>query len=288
MSSEKFPQWTKFSRLEHNTKYCIVDTVILLPLYWKNPEVIADVKRVASNSTLILLDSVVGETRLKYDGLEDDDVTTDKREFISTLSDNLKSSDFELKFVKDRREIDAMEKKIVAEKIHTNLSSVDYTVLAVAKILPDADVITLDGGLMGSINKTRSKNDKGKTPFLDRYDYHDRRRSTAWFIKRALGSIIHKSDKVISDDLRTRTEFKIKDKKIASVDYQKKSAFVDLLPLTKKRNNEISNMEIKLKKQIKEHFFQWEYHGARKGSKKIAAQKKRFYRKQKRDDDYAY
>lgn len=286
MNSEKVPQWTKFSRLEHNTKYCIADTVILLPLYWSNPEMIADVKRVASNSTLILLRSVVNETRRKHDGLEDGDVTTDKKEFISTLSDNLESKGFGLKFVTEGIEIDAMVKKIAAEEMHTNLSLVDYTILAVTKTLHDADVITLDVGLMGSINKARGKNGKGKTPFLDRCDYRDRRSSTAGFIKHALGDIIQESDKIMSDDLRTRTEFKINDKKIASVDYQKKSAFVDLLPLTKKRNKEISNRETKLKKQIGDHFFKWKYRGARKGPKKIAAKKRRFYSKQKRDDDY--
>lgn len=63
-------QWTTFSKLESGTKYCLIDTVVLLPLYWKNQDMISDIRREAQNSTVILLNSIARETYLKNKGLD--------------------------------------------------------------------------------------------------------------------------------------------------------------------------------------------------------------------------
>lgn len=277
--------WTKISGLEPSTKYCIVDTSVLLPLCWDNPEIIADVKRVASNSSLMLLSSVVNETRLKYDGLENSERTTKRTDFVSFLSCKLESNGFEFELVQEGIEISNLVKKMDIEKIHANLSPVDYTIL-VAKKYPDADVITLDGGLAGSINKERGKNSKSKTPFSYRCDYRDKRSSTAGCIKYALGSIIKKDDKILFDDLRLRTKFLLNGKEIVSIDHiQGGSVTVNLLSLVRKRDKKIVNKEKKLENQIRKHFFQWKYKGVKKGPKRVDAQKRRFYTRQQRDDD---
>ncbi len=52
---EEFENGNMFSDLDPATKYCIADTMVVVPMRWGDRDVMAEAKKALSNSTLVLL-----------------------------------------------------------------------------------------------------------------------------------------------------------------------------------------------------------------------------------------
>ena len=57
--------WDNFSDLDSSTKYCLVDTSALLPIFCNDINVIRDVRRHFGGAILVLLKPIISETFYK-------------------------------------------------------------------------------------------------------------------------------------------------------------------------------------------------------------------------------
>ena len=60
----------RFDLLGPSKKYCLVDTMVRLPLCHEDPDLARDVKRKLNDATLVLLGKVAGEAAHKHQELE--------------------------------------------------------------------------------------------------------------------------------------------------------------------------------------------------------------------------
>ena len=224
----------KFSDLDSKTKYCLVDTMVALPIHQGDPDVITDVKRELHNATLILLKRIVGEAIHKHDEIKDNNEVTDIRDFVASLSSRLESAGIRFQLVQLEPGMPALVQKMCNDRPHGGLSVVDYTLLFVAKMYPDMDVMTEDKHLIGAIESERISKAKGVIRH-GMLNYNKRRGDTAWFIRCELGKYIKRDIHVKWDDQLQHTEFLIKGVRMISINYSlEKNVQVVLLSEAKK------------------------------------------------------
>ena len=274
-----------FSELKLDAKYCIVDTSVLLPLYWGNPDMIADIKREASDSVLVLLDSLAGETEHKHDEFGGRAGMLGPSGFIQNLSALLESAGIRFEFVRLGNQMRPLVQKMIREKVHSGLSDADYSLLVPAKECPYIDVMTFDKDLATTIGKEREADAEGKILFSERSDYRLRRNATKWFLRNKLASHIPKDARIIWNVLPERTVFEIKGVAVASIDHAEEGdARVDLSSLVKKRGKNALRKERELAEQMRGCFFQWKF----QETVKRPAPRKGKNSQQSRDDDSEY
>ena len=270
----------KFSNLDSKTKYCLVDTMVVLPIHQGDPDVTADVKRELHNATLILLKRIVGEATHKHDEIKDNNEITDIKDFTALLVSRLKSVDIRFQLVQLEPGMPALVQKMCNDRPHGGLSVVDYTLLFVAKMYPDMDVMTEDKHLIGTIKSERGSKAKGVIRHT-MLNYNKRREDTAGFIRRKLGKYVTKDIYVEWHDRLQYTEFLIKDVRMISINYSlERNAQVVLSPEVKKYVKDLKSQS-ELETQIQKFFSQWKP----KADKEIPAQKKDRYAQHLNDSD---
>ena len=270
----------KFSNLDSKTKYCLVDTMVVLPIHQGDPDVIAEVKRELHNATLLLLKRIVGEATHKHDEIKDNNEITDIKDFTALLVSRLKSADIQFQLVHLEPDMPALVQKMHNDRLHDDLSVVDYTLLFVAKMYPDMDVMTEDKHLIGAIESERISKAKGVIRHV-MSNYNKRRGDTAGFIKYELGRYITKNIQIKWHDRLQHIEFLINDVKGVSMNYSlERNAQVFLLPGVRKHIKDLKS-QYELETQIQEFFSQW----TPKANKKVPAQKKGRYVQYLDDND---
>ena len=274
----------EFLSLDPGTRYCLVDTMVVLPIHQGDPDVIRDARLELHGATLILLDKIISEAVHKHGELEGGDGRTSSDDFVSSLSGRLESADIRFKFVRLGRYMLTSARKMFNDRVHPGLSKADYTLLLAAMKRQNMDVMTDDKALIGAINNKRGPEAKGRIRSA-MSSYRKRRTSTAVFIKRKLGDYIPEDVYVHWNDRFQCTEFLIEDVKAVSIDhFREGSVRVDLLPLVEKSNKKILKIQSDLGTQIRKHFFEWKPKESERGPGKGPAQKKDWYR-QHRDGD---
>ena len=270
----------RISSLDSRTKYCIVDTMVVLPIHQGDPDVTMNLKQEIHDATLILLNRIVGEAAHKHGKSEDNDKKTDVEDFVSSLSSRLKSAGIRFQFVQLEPGMPALARKMYNDMSHGGLSMADYTLLFVAKMYPDMDVMTEDKHLIGAIKSERGPKAKGVIRHL-MSNYNKRRGDTAGFIRYRLGKYITKDIHVEWCDRLQYTEFLIKDVRMISINYSpERNVQVVLSPEVKKYVKDLKS-QYELETQIQEFFSQWKP----KADKKVPAQKKGGYVQYLNDND---
>ena len=270
----------KFTGLDPSTKYCLVDTMVLLPLVHGDLDVIKDVKRELGGAILVLLNKIVGEAAHKYDEMKDVNKKTDFEDFAALLSKRLESSGIAFRFVRFDRDMFVYWRSMMDSATHPNLSPTDYALLCAAIKRPDMDFMTDDKGLIGSIYAERGPRSKGKR-LSATLSYSKRRNDTAGFIKRRLAGYIPKDTYVYWRYRLQCTEFLIRDAVAATVDHSDGDAQVDLSTWVK-NVNKATNLQSELKTEIQAFFTKWK--PAR--NKKSPVRGKGWYTQHRDDDDY--
>lgn len=265
----------EFAELDSDVKYCIVDTSALLPLYWENPDMIADTKREASGSILVLLDRLAGETEDMHDKFCGMVGMLGPSGFVQNLSARLESDNIRFEFVRLGKKTRYLVQKMIEEKVYSDLSDADYSLLATAKERPDMDVMAFDKDLVTAVMNERKIDVKGKVLFSERSDYRIRRNAATLFLKNKLASHIPKHTGILWNVLPERTVFQIMGANVASIDHAEEGETrVDLSSLVKKRDKKVLRKERKLAEQLREHFFQWKF---QKAAKKTVTRKGQNY-----------
>ena len=270
----------KFSSLDSKTKYCLVDTMVVLPIHQGDPDVIADVKHDLHNATLILLKRIVGEATHKYDEMIGNNKVTDIKDFTASLSSRLESAGIRFQFVSLESGMPDLVRKMYDSQSHGGLSVVDYTLLFVAKRYPHMDVMTEDKHLIDVINSERTPKAKGVIRHV-MLNYNTRRGDTAGFIRHELGKYIKGDIHVKLSEQLQYTEFLIKDARMISINYSpERKAQVVLLSEAKKYVKDLKSQS-ELETQVLKFWSQWKP----KAYKKVPAQKKDRYAEYLSDSD---
>ncbi|MDE0526410.1 MAG: hypothetical protein OXI27_07455 [Thaumarchaeota archaeon] len=206
--------WDNFSDLDSSTKYCLVDTSALLPIFCNDINVIRDVRRHFGGAILVLLKPIISETFYKYreweNGHED---CLDA--FVSRLSDQLGSSRMSFRLSRFDYEMNIRLSKMIRDDIHSGLSNVDYALLCAAMERPDMDVMTGDKSLIGSICNENPQA-RGRV-YSVLYNHNKRRVVTAAFIKRKIVKNFTTDADIDCQYRYGRTEFLVGGKVAASI-----------------------------------------------------------------------
>ena len=269
----------EFASLDPSTKYCLVDTMVLLPLVQGDPDVTKDAKLELGGATLVLLNRIVGEAAHKYDEMKGGNGKTDFEDFAILLSERLESAGIAFTFVRFERSMNRHWRSMVDSATHPNLSPADYALLCAAMKRPDMDFMTDDRGLSGSIDAERGHGAKGKRRSAT-LNYSRRRSDTAKLVKIRLSEYIPENAYVYWDYHLQRTEFLIGDVVAMAVDHSNGGVHVDLSTWVKNANKAAS-LQSELGKEIQAFFTRWK--PAR--GKRNSARGKGWYT-QRRDDDY--
>lgn len=264
------PSCTAFLSLDPNAKCCLVDTMVLLPIYHGDPDVVPEAKRELNGAALVLLNSVVGEAAHKHEEMGCGKETYG--EFASELSRRLESAGIAFKFVRFDHQMSRFWRAMIDGRTHTNLSNVDYALLCAAIERPDMDVMTDDRGLWGSIERERGAGSRGRL-LSATCNHKKRRQNAAWLIKHMLDGHIPKDAFVKWSDRGGRTEFYIDGKTVASVSGE--GARVDLSPWVESADRRRA-LESEIGINVGERFRDWKP-GRRKNG---AAKGKKWYRRQ--------
>ena len=241
---------------------------------------IAEVKRELHNATLILLKRIVGEATHKHDEIKDNNEVTDIRDFVASLSSRLEFADIRFQYVQLGPGMPDLVQKMYSDRLYDDLSVVDYTLLFVAKIYPNMDVMTEDKHLINAIKSERISKAKGVIRH-GMLNYNKRRGDTAGFIRYELGKYTTKDIQVKCHDRLQPMEFLINDVKGISINHLLElNVQVILLPEVKKYVKDLKSQS-ELETRIQKFFSQWRS----KTDKKMLAQKKDRYAQHLNDND---
>ena len=270
-----------FLGLNPNAKYCLVDTMVLIPLCQGDPDVIRDAKREIGGAVLIVLDIILKEAVRKLGKMAGG--KTNRDEFVSILSYWLEPAGISFKVVGFKRKMYSFWKEMREASSHPNLSPEDYALLCTAMKLPDMDIMTDDKGLIGSVGSERGPKARGKTRSVMR-NYMKRRGDTAGFIRYKIRKHLSKAIRVKWDYRIRFTKFLVDDVVVASMDHsQGEKVEVDLSSLVKD-DTKHADLQSKLGTEIQEFFDQWR--PARGG--RDLPRGKDWYRQHLDDDDDAW
>lgn len=267
-----------FLGLDPDTKYCLVDTMVLLPVYYEDPDMARDVRSLLGGATLVLLSKVVGEAYFKCRDVED--VGGTYEDFASTLAGRLDSAGMASVLVWFEDEMLEFWNGVMGERTHPNLSGVDYALLCASVRRPDMDVMTGDKGLAGSIRRERGRGSRGRILAV-MSGYTGRRNHTVRLIRRRLGDYLPADARLGWSTLGRCTRFNVDGCMIASADAAGRSNVqVDLSRLVDDRERR-GALESELGREIGESFRGW-----KPDRRKKDIRGKDWYR-QHRDDDAA-
>ena len=214
-----------FLSLDVNTKYCLVDTMVLLPLARGDADVMRGAKQELNGAVMVLLRQIAREAALKR--AEQDGAKVDFDGFVELLARRLRSAGISYRFAKFEGSMIAFWKRTIAARKHPNLSDADYALLCAAARRPRMDVMTDDAGLAGSIRRDRGRRRSGRIRSATR-DYRKRRGDIAGLIRHRLAGLIPEGVIVKWSDLGGRTEFSVDGTAVAWVDHVGGGARADL------------------------------------------------------------
>ena len=285
---ETAQDWNNLLKLDLEMKYCLVDTMVVLPMHQGDADVLGDVKLGLNNAILVLLERIVSEAAYKHDELEGAGNKTNFDDFAASLSNTLGSAGIKFKFVRLGKHMRDRAQKMFENRVHPGLSKADYALLLAAIKRQNMDVMTDDKALIGAINAKRGQNANGRIRTATT-NYNKRRASVAWSIKRSLGKLIPEAALPRWDCRLNRTEFLIGKVKVASIDHKDGNVSVDLLPIVRKRkpDKDVVILQHELATQIRENFFKWRPRASKDRSVDGPARKKNWYGTHKGDDDIA-
>lgn len=268
-----------FLGLDPSTKYCLVDTMVLLPLRRGDPDVTRDVKTELNGATLVLLNRIVGEATNKHNELEAGDGGMDYMGFASSLAVQLKSAGIAAKFAWFDYQMSIFWASLVDGRAHPNLSPADYALLCAAVERPDMDVMTDDKALAGSIRQDRGPKARGRVRSAT-VNYRKRRWDTVGFIRYMLREHLPKCARGNWVDRGTHTEFLLDGTVAVSVDHdQRGGARVSSLSCVKSPAARAA-LQLKIARDAGKFFSQW-----KPSRKKKGADKGRDWYRRRRDDD---
>ena len=269
----------RFLDLDPNTKYCLVDTMVLLPLRRGDPDVTRDIKTELNGATLVLLNRIVGEATNKHNELETGDDEMKYMDFVLSLATQLKSTGIAAKFVWFDYRMSRFWALLVDGRVHPSLSPVDYALLCAAVERPDMDVMTDDKALAGSIRQDRGPKARGRVRSAT-VNYCKRRWDTVGFIRYMLRGHLSKYTRGNWVDRGTHTEFLLNGAVVVSMDHDQRGG-ARVSPLSCIRNPAVhAALQSKIAKEAKEFFARW-----RPSRKKKGADKGKNWYKQHLDDD---
>ena len=268
-----------FLGLDPNTKYCLVDTMVLLPLRRGDPDVTRDVKTELNGATLVLLNRIVGEAASKRNELETGDGGMDYMDFAGSLALQLKSAGIAARFVWFDHRMSKFCASMVKGRTHPNLSPADYALLCAAVERHGMDVMTDDRALADSIRHDRGPKAKGRVRSAT-VNYNKRRWDTLGLIRYLLRDYLTKRVRGDWVDRGAHTEFLLGGVVVASADHdQRGDARVGSLPWV---DNPVARaaLQSKISSKAGEFFFKW-----RPSRKKKNVDKSKDWYRQRRDDD---
>ena len=248
--------WDRFAKLDLGMKYCLVDTMVVLPMRQGNADVLGDAKRELNNAVLVLFDSIVNEAAYKHIKLAGTDGTPDVNDFVASLSNVLESAGIKFKFVRLGMSIWNRSKKMLDDKAHPGLSRADYTLLLATMKRQDMDIMTDDKALINAINAKHGKNANGKIRHATE-NYNRRRAAVAWTIRENLGKSMSNDARLRWSNRITHTEFCIGKAKVASLNHKDGNASVNLLGIVKTSDKKLLVRQHQLSIQMKKQFLEW-------------------------------
>ena len=267
------PDTVEFLSLDSNTKYCLVDTMVLLPLYRGDVDVIFDTRMGLNGAPLVLLRHIVGEAAYKYGEQEGESIRYG--DFAASLEGRLKSARIPFRFVRFGEEMAAFWRGAIKGRKHPNLSDADYALLCAAVKRPRMDVMTDDKGLVGSIRRDRGRVPRGKIRSAT-LSYRKRRWATARHIERKILKHLPGNAAITWKDSGPRTEFLLGDSVVASMNHSGGDIRVDLSSCIADSDGR-GPLQSTLARDIEKFFRKWKpYPNAR--------HKKGWYRRQRSDD----
>ena len=273
----------RFIKLDPVMKYCLVDTMVVLPLHQGDADVLGDVKQILNNAILVLLDNIVYEAAYKHVKLAGTNGTPDINDFVASLFNTLGSAGIKFKLVRLGPGIWNRSKKMLDDEVHSGLSRADYTLLLATIKRQDMDIITADKELIEAINSKRGQDANGKIHDAMK-NYNARRATVAWSIKLGLGKFIPK-DMIPGWDCKLgHTEFLIGKAKVASVRHKDGNTSVDLLDVVNMPDNNLLVLQYKLSIQIKKTFLEWKPKTGKGNSTDGPTRKKDWHGAHKNDD----
>lgn len=269
-----------FLGLDPGTKYCLVDTMVLLPLRRGDPDVVRDIQTELNGATLVMLNRIVGEATYKRNDLETGDGGMDYMEFAGSLALQLKSAGIAARFVWFDHRMSRFWTSMVDGRTHPNLSPADYALLCAAVERPDMDVMTDDRALANSIRQDRGPKAKGRVRSATA-NYHKRRWDTLGFIRHLLQDYLSKHASGEWVDRGTHTEFLLGGVVVASMDHgRREGARAGSLPWVDNPAARAA-LQSKISSKAGEFFTKWK--PSRK--KKNADKGKDWYRRRRDKDD---
>ena len=268
-----------FLGLDPSTKYCLVDTMVLLPLRRADPDVTRDVKTELNGATLVLLNRIVGEATSKRNELETGDGEIDYTDFASSLAAQLKSTGIAARFVGFDYQMSRFWASMVDGRAHPSLSPADYALLCAAVERPAMDVMTDDKALAGSIRQDRGPKARGRIRSATT-NYRKRRWDTVGFIRHLLREHLPKCARGDWVDRGTHTEFLLGVAVAVSVDHDPRGgARVSSLPCVKNPAARAA-LQSHIAEEAEKFFAKW-----RPSRKKKGADKGKDWYRRRRDDD---
>ena len=266
--------------MDPNTKYCLVDTMVLLPLRRGDPDVVRDIKTELNGATLVLLNRIVGEATYKRNNLETGDGGMDYMEFAWSLALQLKSAGIAARFAWFDHRMSKFWMSMVKGRTHPNLSPADYALLCAAVERPDMDVMTDDRALANSIRQDRGPKAKGRVRSATA-NYNKRRWDTLGLIRHLLPDYLSKHASGEWVDRGTHTEFLLGGVVVASMDHgRREGARAGSLPWVDNPAARAA-LQSKISSKAGEFFFKWKPSRKKKNTDKS----KDWYRRRRDKDD---
>ena len=170
---------------DENKRYCLMDTMDIVVVYRKAPDIMDGVRAVLEGRTLVVIPNVVAESAgvcKELSGKEWDDLKTlesDIEEGVRELGVPV-----EFAFTPDEVLSEATARHANADPDGARLSLVDTILLCIAARMANVDVMTEDKALR---NAVEAECGTGRT-FSSREKYQKRNGRTAWFISVVTGN----------------------------------------------------------------------------------------------------
>ena len=265
--------WDRFTKLDPAMKYCLVDTMVLLPMHQGDKDVVGYVKRNLNNAVLVLLDNIIYEAAHKMAALEGNDGEPNFNDFVASLSGALESNGIKFKFIRLGADMWTRSQKMFKEEAHPGLSKSDYTLLLAAMKRQGMDVMTDDKALIGAINAKRGKNASGKIRKAT-VTHNKRRGAIAWLINKTLAKFIPNDKRLTWNSRLTHTDFFIGKTKVASVNHNDGTASVYLLSVMKIPDKDLLILQHDLSMKIRKMFLEWKPGKGKVNATTVPARKK--------------
>ena len=171
--------------IDETKRYCLMDTMDVVAVYRKAPDIMDGVRAVLEGRTLVVIPNVVAESAgvcKELSGKEWDDLKT----LESDIEEGVRSLGVPIEFAFTPDEVlsEATARHANADPDGARLSLVDTILLCIAARMANVDVMTEDKALRDAIE---AECGTGRT-CSSREKYQRRNGSTAWFISAITGN----------------------------------------------------------------------------------------------------